>query len=165
MGWGVQDETHLSAIENKAPAPPRLPGAHAHSGRACGHQRKARQRPGSVVGVTVSRATLPRSVRLRGAPQFTGAFTHRLKSPLFLVLVRENSSGGLTRLGIVVGRRNAPRAVDRSRLKRLVREEFRYLRSLLGPVDLVVRLRAPVSIGAHRQAREEIKRLLQRAAA
>ncbi|MGH8672033.1 MAG: ribonuclease P protein component [Burkholderiales bacterium] len=109
-------------------------------------------------------STLPRAARLRSTAQFTGVFAHRLQSTRFLVLVRGNSSARLSRLGIVVSRRSAPRAVDRSRLKRLVREEFRGLRQALGSIDLVVRLRTGVPPSAQREARGELKTLLQRAA-
>jgi ribonuclease P protein component len=43
-----------------------------------------------------------------------------------------------SRIGIAVGRKVAPRAVDRNRIKRLVRETFRRERGYLGNNDLVV---------------------------
>ena len=45
------------------------------------------------------------------------------------------------RIGIVVGRKNLPRAVDRNALKRIVREAFRDQRSELPPRDMLIRLR------------------------
>lgn len=45
------------------------------------------------------------------------------------------------RIGIVVGRKNLPRAVDRNALKRIVREAFRDQRSELPSRDLLFRLR------------------------
>ena len=44
------------------------------------------------------------------------------------------------RLGLVVGKKLLKRAVDRNRVKRVIREQFRRLRPQLPPVDLVVRL-------------------------
>lgn len=44
------------------------------------------------------------------------------------------------RLGVVVGKKLLKRAVDRNRLKRIVREQFRLLRKDLPAVDLIVRL-------------------------
>ena len=44
------------------------------------------------------------------------------------------------RLGIVVGKKLLKRAVDRNRVKRVIRDQFRRLRPQLPPVDLVVRL-------------------------
>ena len=48
---------------------------------------------------------------------------------------------GRARLGIIVGRREVPRAVDRNRIKRLLRETFRHLRGGLGSIDVVLRVR------------------------
>ena len=42
------------------------------------------------------------------------------------------------RLGIVVAKRNVKLAVDRNRLKRLVRESFRQQQEHLGGLDIVV---------------------------
>lgn len=50
------------------------------------------------------------------------------------------------RLGLVVGRRNVRRAVDRNRVKRWVRECFRALPDELEPHDIVVRVMAPSSV-------------------
>ncbi len=44
------------------------------------------------------------------------------------------------RLGLVVGKKQLKRAVDRNRVKRVVREQFRLRRPSLPAVDLVVRL-------------------------
>lgn len=45
------------------------------------------------------------------------------------------------RLGVIAGRRAWPRAVDRNRFRRLVRESFRLLQHRLQPRDYVVRAR------------------------
>lgn len=63
------------------------------------------------------------------------------------------------RIGIVVGRRAAPRAVDRNRIKRMVRETFRQVRPLLGGVDVVVQLRRCLPRGSEAAARTELARL------
>ena len=44
------------------------------------------------------------------------------------------------RLGLVVGKKLLKRAVDRNRVKRIVREQFRRQRVILPAYDLVVRL-------------------------
>jgi len=44
------------------------------------------------------------------------------------------------RLGLVVGKKLLKRAVDRNRLKRIIREQFRLRRSRLPAFDLIVRL-------------------------
>ena len=64
------------------------------------------------------------------------------------------------RLGIVVGKRVARRAVDRSLLKRLVRETFRRQQHELGGFDLLVRPRRVLSGNEVVAAREELRALL-----
>lgn len=54
-------------------------------------------------------------------------------------LPRPEGSGD-ARLGLVVGKKLLKRAVDRNRLKRIVRERFRIRRANLPVCDLVVRL-------------------------
>lgn len=49
---------------------------------------------------------------------------------------------GLARLGLIVGRKAASRAVIRNSLKRLVRESFRLQQAELGALDLVVQARS-----------------------
>jgi ribonuclease P protein component len=67
---------------------------------------------------------------------------------------------GFARLGIVVGKRVARRAVDRSLLKRLVRETFRRQQHELGGFDLLVRPRRVLSGNEIVAAREELRTLL-----
>ena len=44
------------------------------------------------------------------------------------------------RLGLVVGKKQLKRSVDRNRVKRIIREQFRCLRATLPACDFVVRL-------------------------
>jgi ribonuclease P protein component len=55
------------------------------------------------------------------------------------VQVRANSVG-CSRLGLIVPRRVAPRAVDRNRVRRVLREWFRLNQPQLGSRDILVRL-------------------------
>jgi ribonuclease P protein component len=64
------------------------------------------------------------------------------------------------RIGIVTGKKVAPRAVDRNRVKRMVREVFRVCRGRLTGLDVVVRLRRCPPRGRGNQARSELVRLL-----
>lgn len=63
----------------------------------------------------------------------------RLAGGPFRLAARANDAG-LARLGLVVGKRAAARAVDRNRVKRCIRESFRMAMNDLPPVDVVVRL-------------------------
>jgi ribonuclease P protein component len=55
----------------------------------------------------------------------------------FSVLARKNGTSA-ARLGLAISKKCAARAVDRNRLKRLVRESFRLNQSELTGVDIVV---------------------------
>lgn len=64
------------------------------------------------------------------------------------------------RIGIITAKKVAPRAVDRNRVKRMVREVFRNWRDRLGGLDVVVRMRRCPTRGSGSQARSELARLL-----
>jgi len=64
------------------------------------------------------------------------------------------------RLGVVVGKRVAALAVDRSFLKRLVRETFRRHRQEVAGFDLLVRPQRGLSSSELREAREDLRALL-----
>ncbi len=59
------------------------------------------------------------------------------KMPWFSVLAAQNTQPK-ARLGIVVAKRNVKLAVDRNKLKRLVRESFRQQQQQLNGLDVVV---------------------------
>jgi ribonuclease P protein component len=91
--------------------------------------------------------------RLHTAAAFGRVFAGPARSSdrFFTVLAR--SSGGThARLGLTVSRRNAKRAVDRNRIKRLARESFRH-QLALPPWDFVVLARA----GADRAERSLLR--------
>ncbi len=67
---------------------------------------------------------------------------------------------GQARIGIVTSKKVAPRAVDRNRIKRMVREVFRGCRRSLDGLDVVVRLKRCPPRGSGNQARAELLRLL-----
>lgn len=70
------------------------------------------------------------------------------------------SASGSARLGVVVGRRAAPLATRRNRLKRLMRESFRTAAQNLPAVDVVIRvIRPPAS---ETEAREALRQIWQR---
>jgi ribonuclease P protein component len=46
---------------------------------------------------------------------------------------------GAARLGLLISRRHAARAVVRNRIKRCIREAFRLEQERLGPIDVLVR--------------------------
>jgi ribonuclease P protein component len=82
---------------------------------------------------------LPRERRLTDKSQFDLVHRERLRvsDALFTVIARPNELGH-PRLGMSVGRRAAGSAVNRNRVKRVVREAFRTNQQDLPSVDLVV---------------------------
>jgi ribonuclease P protein component len=64
------------------------------------------------------------------------AYDCRSKDALFVVYARGNNQQR-SRLGITVSRHVAPKAVERNRIKRVVRESFRRQRKRLQGLDIV----------------------------
>ena len=87
-------------------------------------------------------AGLPRDARIRRAGDFA-ALRHasgRLGGRCFSVRYRPNGLDQ-ARLGLAVSKRVSKRAVERNRIKRVLRESFRRARFELPPVDVVVMAR------------------------
>lgn len=84
----------------------------------------------------------PRDARLRNSADYGCVFASPIRSgdALFTVLARRSQSEE-ARLGLVVAKKHVKLAVQRNRVKRLVRESFRYHRHTLGSLDLVVMAR------------------------
>ena len=84
-----------------------------------------------------------RRYRLTKTDEFSSVFGFRraIRGKL-LMLHYQPRAAGMTdaRLGLVVGKKLLKHAVDRNRLKRIVREQFRLRRASLPVMDLVVRL-------------------------
>jgi ribonuclease P protein component len=87
-------------------------------------------------------AGLPRDARLRRAGDFAvlRQASGRLGGRCFSVRHRPNGLDH-ARLGLAISKRVSKRAVERNRIKRLVRESFRRARSQLPPIDLMVMAR------------------------
>lgn len=84
----------------------------------------------------------PREYRLTEKRQFDAVLSARtvqLKSGSFRLFAIANRESG-ARLGLIVGKRQLKRAVDRNRVKRALRETFRTRRSTLPALDIVVQL-------------------------
>ena len=117
-------------------------------------------------GVT-GRAGFPRDYRLTKAGQFSSVFNFRksIKSEHFLLHYRFCGNVELhrVRLGLIVAKRSLRRSVDRTLIKRLVRETFRVHRLELPSCDLIVRLVVRLDLPVNRQkVAEEIRILLEK---
>jgi ribonuclease P protein component len=109
--------------------------------------------------------SFPKTCRLLDPAEFDAVFAARraLRSQ-HLNLHFAHSPQGHARLGIVVGKRQLRRAVQRNRFKRLVREAFRMRAGALPALDLVLRLAKPLARVDRRALRAEIDTLFARAA-
>ena len=87
-------------------------------------------------------ADLPPIMRLRRAADFLALRqgSDRLSGHCFSVRYRSNGQSS-ARLGMAISKRVSKRAVDRNRLKRLIRESFRRVRGELPPYDLLIMAR------------------------
>ncbi|MEX2366962.1 MAG: ribonuclease P protein component [Pseudohongiellaceae bacterium] len=83
----------------------------------------------------------------------------RVSNRYFLMLAKV-SSGPDNRLGIVVGKKNVARAVQRNRIKRMIRETFRLRKSEFATIDLVVLARKGVDQFASGDIHDQLDLLL-----
>jgi len=97
---------------------------------------------------------------LSGAVHFTGEFAARRHGVYFTILFRPTTGAQPARLGIVAGRHAVPGSVDRSFIKRTIREVFRRKRSELGSVDIVVKVRRQAARTEGSRVRRELEDLL-----
>lgn len=94
--------------------------------------------PGSAT--SAADLSFPRTHRLVKGYQFDAVFKSRSishRTDCIRILGRPNDEP-YARLGLIVAKRILPRAVDRNRVKRLIRETFRHRAAELPAIDLIV---------------------------
>lgn len=104
-------------------------------------------------------ARFPKQRRLLQRRQYQRVFAKGRRStdgPLVVFACR--NALGFPRLGLAIARKHVRRAVQRNRLKRLIRESFRLHQRELGQLDLIVIARH----GVDTMAAEDISLVLQR---
>jgi ribonuclease P protein component len=107
-------------------------------------------------------ARLQRRVRIRQPAEFKKAFADGFRvnrAPLAVVCRprrEEGPASGTARLGLAIAKKAAPLAVDRNRIKRLIREHFRHNRGRLPAVDLVFYGQAGLAGLDNQQLRERL---------
>jgi len=102
-----------------------------------------------------------REQRLLNADDFRRVFKKPLKSSdaCFTVLARpRQASPATSRLGLAIAKKQLRRAVDRNRVKRLVREYFRQHVPPDGGIDFVVMTRAAVCERSNVELTENLAR-------
>lgn len=97
------------------------------------------EKPFLTLGGFALSAHFPRSVRLLQAQDFKFVFAAAkpYRNRAFTLLVRQNNLQH-ARLGLAISKKSARKAVQRNRLKRLVRESFRQWQKQLPNIDIVV---------------------------
>ena len=97
--------------------------------------------------------------RIVKTDDFSSVFRLRpaYRSKYFVLYVRHNSLEH-ARLGVVVAKRLAPRAVTRNAIKRIAREIFR--QAALPTIDCIVRLSKPVGTRPQSASSRQQKRLI-----
>lgn len=92
---------------------------------------------------SVSNHAFPKAARLTKTDEFSSVFAlrPRRRSTHFVLYVRANGQAQ-ARLGIVVGKKFAPRAAERNLVKRMVRELFRSRQAQFAGRDILLRLQA-----------------------
>lgn len=137
---GLLNEAHFPTLRRSQEAHTRVSRSHAHPRRASGTPGAARQGPGPVGRLSLSdRRHLGRQQRL-GHREIVALLGARpVKRPGLSIVLKANAVG-FCRLGLIVPKRVFPRAVDRSRAKRMLREWFRARQERLGARDVLIRL-------------------------
>ena len=107
----------------------------------------------------------PRTARLLKPGAYRRVFEQSIRSSdsLFTVLARANGVS-VVRLGLAISKKQLRRAVERNRIKRVVRESFRQQRSSLPPLDLVVLARRGTGRATNSRLRDSLRLHWQRLA-
>jgi len=90
--------------------------------------------------------TFPRHIRLLSSREFQAVFrdkSSRSSDQRWTLLARPNTLEN-ARLGMAISKRVLKNAVDRNRIKRIVRESFRCHQQELGGLDIIVMCRNEV---------------------
>ncbi|MAM69962.1 MAG: ribonuclease P protein component [Gammaproteobacteria bacterium] len=105
----------------------------------------------------------PKTSRLLNASQFGPVFRQtdiRVSTSNLLILAR--LTGEPARLGIVVAKKHIRLAVQRNRIKRLIRESFRIRRQEFATMDLVVLARPKLDELTNQQVCSQLNQLFDR---
>ncbi|SMF99183.1 Ribonuclease P protein component [Burkholderia singularis] len=87
-------------------------------------------------------AVFPKAARLLKTDEFSSVFRLRPWRRTAHFVIYGKPTGRDARLGLVVGKKHAPRAVTRNLVKRLAREAFRVRRAEFAGWDILLRLHA-----------------------
>jgi ribonuclease P protein component len=116
-----------------------------------------------TAGADTPRRGLPRTQRLRHAAEFKRLYAQgrRLAADAFTAVVQPNGVG-MPRLGLSVAARILRLAVQRNRIRRIIRESFRQHQQSLPALDIVVGLRSSPRDVDNAQLRRSLEKLWQK---
>jgi len=175
----TNNETHISAQQNKARPHPWFSRAHGHQGRAPRVEAPSRKRPYAVDAVTpeasitttsnISRITSSKGIRFTKDNRLLDAAAYgrvfqkatRSRDKLFTVLCRQGENG-TARLGLAISKKHCRRATARNRIKRLIRESFRQQQAELAGLDIVVMNQPAAANASNRQVFDSLESHWQR---
>ncbi len=102
-----------------------------------------------------------RSLRLLSSSQFKNVFANTAfkASSRHLLLLASVNTQTHARIGFILAKKQLKRAVDRNRVKRVVRESFRYIHCDLDSLDVVVLARSNLQTLDNQQLRQLIDEL------
>ena len=114
-----------------------------------------------IDGPAAAMVKASRGCRLTGAGAFEEVFRTGWRSEgEFLQLVSAPNARPCGRVGFVIGSKALPRAVDRNRVRRMLRVVLRDARAALCGLDLIVRVKRSVPRSEFAQIVGEARRLL-----
>ena len=104
-----------------------------------------------------------RQYRLASKREVQSVFTAKPKkvSRQYLLVLYMPNQLSYARLGIIAGKRHLRRAVDRNRVRRVIRESFRHAKEKLKGQDLIVMIRSTCSALDSKTIRNDIDNLWQ----
>lgn len=113
-----------------------------------------------------SSSTFPKSSRLLTSSDYSDVFQSvdlRVSSKHYLVLSR-NFNKSDNRLGIIVAKKNVKLAVQRNRIKRLLRESYRIKRGSLPNLDIIVLVKKGADLLSNQECTKELDYLWRKLA-
>jgi ribonuclease P protein component len=171
----LQDETYVPTEPAQAGAQTWVPGAYGNQGGTPDPEAPPREgtraalaveirTPGAPIAASFvttddkhnqtagSRQRFARDNRLLDLRAFRRVFKNakRSRDTMFTVLCRPNQDRG-ARLGMAISKKNCRLAVERNRLKRIVRESFRRHKADLDGLDVVVMCRGAAAGAENRE--------------
>lgn len=109
----------------------------------------------------ISSQTFPKYLRIRNTSDFSRVFVSGKRSNLEQIrLISLENNVEFARLGIVVNKKNLPKAVLRNKFKRVIREVFRNNKDKMGSKDYLVICKSKINKAGSTYKGEDFKRFI-----